>query len=167
MSDIEDMTYKGDERWIFEVNESVEVPTTDDGEYHALPHTHILQPMYDYFVSMTEEEREAFFAEQEAQRIKRDEEWAIKQAKREAAYIQKEVDEGMAFPDYVWEVRLRDYDWVQTISIHKSRASAQAVIDTAIENDKMMDEQEECCDDYVCHCGHADSMSIIRHEVSE
>tara|TARA_Y100001963_G_C6762221_1_gene440131 strand:- start:130 stop:576 length:447 start_codon:yes stop_codon:yes gene_type:complete len=145
-----------------------EIPTTDDGEYYVLPYTHlnITQPIQDWLNNMTEEEREAFFAEQEAQRIKRDEEWAIKQAKREAAYIQKEVDEGMAFPDYVWEVRLRDYDWVETISIHKSRASAQAVIDTAIENDKMMDEQEECCD-YFCYCGHADSMSIIRHEVNE
>jgi uncharacterized protein YllA (UPF0747 family) len=151
MSDIEDMTYKGDERWVFEVNESVEIPTTDDGEYHALPHTHIFQPIQTVLDNMTEEQREAFFAEQEALRIKRDEEYAIKQAEREAAYIQNEVDEGMAFPDYVWEVCLYEYDNAhQTISIHKSRESAQAY----------MDEYD--------HCEHeGDSMSIIRHEVSE
>tara|TARA_R110002020_G_scaffold403779_2_gene613903 strand:- start:1035 stop:1427 length:393 start_codon:yes stop_codon:yes gene_type:complete len=128
-----------------------DIPTTDDGEYYVQPYTNILQPIHDYFSSMTEEQREAFFTEQEAQRIKRDEEYAIKQAEREAAYIQNEVDEGMAFPDYVWEVCLYEYDNAhQTISIHKSRESAQAY----------MDEYD--------HCEHeGDSMSIIRHEVSE
>ena len=146
-----------------------DIPTTDDGEYHALPHTHIFQPIQDWLNSKTEEEREAFFAEQEALRIKRDEEYAIKQAEREAAYIQNEVDEGMAFPDYVWRVMFNDYDWVETLSIHKTRASAQAVIDAQIAHYEMCKKAEDWTEDcpYFYCCPVVYQMRVVRHEVSE
>ena len=147
----------------------IPIPTTDDGEYYALPHSHIFQPIKDHFNSMTEEEREAFFAEQEAQRIKRDEEWKVKAADREAAYLQKEVDEGMAFPQYVWEVMINDYDWTSTLSIHKTRASAQAVIDAQIAHYEMCKDEEDWtkdCPDF--HCSDiVYKMRVVRHEVIE
>ena len=146
-----------------------EIPTTDDGEYLALPHSKAFQPIQTVLNNMTEEQLDAFYAKQKAERIKREEEYAIKQAEREAAYIQNEVDEGMAFPDYVWRVMFNDYDWAETLSIHKTRASAQAVIDAQIAHYEMCKDEEEWtedCPDFYCSSV-VYRMRVVRHEVSE